>query len=217
MAQIAPAETETTDDTPSSAGQITSFLGAAAAGIFNWVIVPAGIVLILHFFVFQAFHVVGYSMVPTLDQADYLIIDKLDASLTRAAKIIGQSGNYYPKRGEIIVFHYPKDPSLVFVKRTIALPGDHVLVKNGKVTIINKDHPQGYNPDTTHLIADPVTLGDVDETVPQGNVFVLGDNRTPNGSFDSRDWGDLPANMIIGKAVLRLLPLNRFHVMGTGS
>lgn len=180
-------------------------------------VVPAGIVLVLHFFVFQAFHVVGYSMTPTLDQADYLIIDKLDASLTRAAKLIGKSGNYYPKRGEIIVFHYPKDPSLIFVKRTIALPGDHIIVKDGKVTLINKDHPQGINPDATHLVADPVTLGDVDEVVPDGNIFVMGDNRTPNGSFDSRDWGDLPTNLIIGKAVLRLLPLNRFHPLGTGS
>lgn len=209
-----PTETE---EAPSSGSQVTAFLGAAAAGFFNWVVVPAGIVLVLHFFVFQAFHVVGYSMIPTLDQADYLIIDKLDASLARVAKLVGKSGNYYPKRGEIIVFHYPKDPSLVFVKRTIALPGDHIIVKDGKVTLINKDHPQGINPDATHLVADPVTLGDVDEIVPNGNIFVMGDNRTPNGSFDSRDWGDLPTNMIIGKAVLRLLPLNRFHPFGTGS
>jgi signal peptidase I len=191
----------------------SGLLWALVLGIVNWLVVPAGIVLVLHLFVFQAFHVVGYSMVPTLDQSDYLIVSKVDASLSRFGKFIGKSGEYIPQRGEIIVFHYPRDPNLVFVKRVIAVPGERVVVKSGKVTVYNDKHPQGFSPDTNHPVSDPVTLGDVDETVPEGKVFVMGDNRSPNGSFDSRDWGSLPSHDIIGKAVLRLLPLNKFKII----
>lgn len=212
------ADAEADQETPETFGQKAfGFFTTGMVGIFNWLIVPAAIVLVLHFFVFQAFHVVGYSMIPTLDQSDYLIISKLDATLARAGKLVGQSGYYIPKRGEIIVFHYPKDPTLVFVKRVVGLPGEHVTVKAGKVTVYNSEHPNGFDPDTTHQVADPVTLGDIDEVVPKGNLFVLGDNRTPNGSFDSRDWGDLPSDMIIGKSVLRLLPLNKLRIFSPGS
>lgn len=190
--------------------------GAIFGGIFNWLIVPAGIVAILHFFVFQAFHVVGFSMYPTLGNGDYLIISKIDASFARLSKLVGKQGYYIPHRGEIIVFHFPGDPTVDFVKRVIAVPGDHVVVKDGKVTVFDKLHPDGFNPDVNHQIADPNTLGSVDEVVPEGKVFVLGDNRTPNGSYDSRDWGDLPSSYIIGRAILRLLPLQNMQILHTG-
>jgi signal peptidase I len=182
-------------------------------GLVNWLIVPAAIVLILHLFVFQAFHVVGSSMVPTLDQSDYLIVSKINASLARFSKLAGKPGDYIPSRGEIIVFHYPKDPNLVFVKRVIGVPGDRVVVSGGKVTVYSPKNPNGLNPDQNYQVADPVTLGQIDLVVQPGKVFVMGDNRTPNGSFDSRDWGELPSKDIIGKAVLRLLPLNKFKII----
>lgn len=171
--------------------------------IINWLVIPAAIVLILHNFVFQAFHVVGLSMFPTLHDEDYLIISKVGGSWAKLAR-----HPYLPARGQIVVFHYPKDPSLVFVKRAIGLPGDHVVVANGQVKIYNATHPDGFSPDQGFQIADPTTLGTFDDIVPAGNVFVMGDNRAPNGSFDSRDWGYLPSEYIIGDAILRLLPLS---------
>jgi signal peptidase I len=119
---------------------------------------------------------------------------------------VGQNKQYIPARGEIIVFRYPKDPTKVFVKRVIGLPGDRIVIKNGSVTVFNKANPNGFNPDTKYEKSDTTTLIDTDEVVQAGNLFVMGDNRTPSGSYDSREWGELPSSYIIGHAVLRLAP-----------
>ncbi|HSH31388.1 MAG TPA: signal peptidase I, partial [Candidatus Saccharimonadales bacterium] len=199
-----------------SSGVLSSLfagLWALVAGVLNWVVIPLGIVLVLHNFVFQAFHVVGSSMVPSLHETDYLVISKVEGSVARA-KSLSDKNAYVPERGEIVVFRYPKDPSLVFVKRVIGLPGERVVVKGGKITVYNEASPQGFNPDTTstYKVADSITLGDYDDTIPEGNVFVVGDNRAPNGSFDSREWGPLPTNHIIGEAAIRLLPIDDFRI-----
>ncbi len=216
-----PESTETPTDQPASgpivesdlapnpnapqptSSRLASFLMEFFKGLLNWVVVPVLVVLVLHNFIFQAFHVVGTSMVPTLHDADYLIVSKVGDSLSHI-----EGKPYIPHRGEVIVFHYPKDPSLIFIKRVIGLPGDHVIVKDGLVTIYNSAHSGGYDPDVSLNLDSPPTLGDFDDTVPADSVFVLGDNRSPNGSFDSREWGFLPTKDIIGHAIFRLLPLN---------
>jgi signal peptidase I len=178
------------------------------AFLFSWIIFPVVAVLILHFFVFSAYHVVGTSMSNTLHPTDYLIISKVSSTEALIQRdILHHNVLYVPKRDQIIVFHYPGDPTEIFVKRVIGLPGDHVIVKGGSVTIINSAHPKGFDPNTGYEATNTATLGNVDEIVPAGNVFVLGDNRTEGGSFDSRDWGNLPSSYIIGNAVLRLWPL----------
>jgi signal peptidase I len=89
------------------------------------------------------------------------------------------------------------------------LPGERVVVKDGKFTIYNSDHPEGFNPDTTtgYKIAAPTTPGEVDVTLKSGQIFVSGDNR-PN-SEDSRYFGPVDVNNIVGKLSLRLLPINK--------
>ena len=183
------------------------------AGIFSWIIFPIAVVLILHNFVFQAYHVLGTSMVNTLHDSDYLIISKVGYTEALIGRTFGRNDLYLPARGEIIVFHYPKDPTKIFVKRVIGLPGDHIVIKNGTVTVFNKQHPAGYSPDVKYEPAGTQTLIDTDETVQPGNLFVMGDNRTPGGSFDSREWGELPSSYIIGNAVLRLLPLDQVKIL----
>jgi len=204
-----PPLPDTTDDQPDKPPRTAA---AGLAFIFSWIIFPLLAVFILHFFVFQAYHVVGTSMLSTLEPNDYLIISKV-ADTTSAIKhnLLGQHTSYIPARNEIIVFHYPLDPTLTFVKRVIGLPGDHVIITGGQVTIYNAQHPAGFSPNTGYEPAGTQTDGSVDEIVPPGNVFVLGDNRTPGGSFDSRDWGNLPSNDIIGNVVLRLLPLDQLR------
>jgi signal peptidase I len=192
----------------SIARSFSSIFGA----IFSWIIFPVAVVLILHNFVFQAYHVLGTSMVPTLHDTDYLIISKLGYTQALVERTLNKNKVYIPARGQIIVFHYPKDTTKIFVKRVVGLPGDHIVIKNGTVTVSNTQHPEGFSPDTNYEPKDTATLIDTDEVVQQGNVFVMGDNRTPGGSYDSREWGELPSSYIIGNAVLRLLPLDQIKV-----
>jgi signal peptidase I len=195
------------NDPKTALTSIASGFSTIFGAVFSWVIFPIAVVLILHNFVFQAYHVIGTSMVPSLHDTDYLIISKLGYTQNLIERTLGQDKKYIPARGQIIVFRFPKDPSRVFVKRVIGLPGDRVVVKNGTVTVYNKDHASGFDPDDKYETKDTTTLIDTDEVVQGGNVFVMGDNRSPNGSYDSREWGELPSSYIIGNAVLRLLPL----------
>jgi signal peptidase I len=152
-------------------------------------------------------------MVPTLHETDYLIISKLGYTKALVERTLGRNSVYVPDRGQIIVFRYPKEPSKVFVKRVIGLPGDRVVIKNGTVTVFNKEKPNGFNPDEDYEKKDTQTLIDTDQVVQDGSVFVIGDNRAAGGSYDSREWGDLPSSYIIGNAVLRLLPLDQVKIL----
>jgi signal peptidase I len=212
-ASPAPDQTTPTNGTSSTLSNIASGFSSVFGAIFSWIIFPVGVVLILHNFVFQAYHVLGTSMVPTLHETDYLIISKLGYTEALVERTFGKNKLYIPARGQIVVFRYPKDPSKVFVKRVIGVPGDRVVIKNGAVTVYNNEHPDGFNPDTGYEGKDTATLIDTDETVQAGNIFVMGDNRTPSGSFDSREWGELPSSYIIGNAVLRLLPLDQVKIL----
>lgn len=208
-AAATPLQEEQESQLSSIAHGFTSILG----GIFSWIIFPVAVVLILHNFVFQAYHVLGTSMVPTLHDTDYLIISKVGYTQALVGRSLGKNDPYLPARGQIIVFHYPKDPSKIFVKRVVGEPGDHVVVRNGTVTVFNSAHPSGFNPDTNYEPSGTQTLIDTDVTVQQDNLFVMGDNRTPGGSYDSREWGQLPSSYIIGNAVLRLLPLDQVKIL----
>jgi signal peptidase I len=207
------APPDTTDAGQSPLGTIASGFSSVMGAIFSWIIFPVAVVLILHNFVFQAYHVLGTSMVPTLHETDYLIISKVGYTQALVEHMFHKNTQYIPGRGQIIVFRYPKDPSKVFVKRVVGLPGDRIVIKNGTVTIYNKEHSAGFNPDTSYEKTDTTTLIDTDEVVQDGNLFVMGDNRTPSGSYDSREWGELPSSYIIGHAVLRLLPLDQIRFL----
>ncbi len=208
-----PTDTESTESAGTAISSIARGFSTIFGAIFSWIIFPIAVVLILHNFVFQAYHVIGTSMVPSLHDADYLIVSKLGYTQSLVERMLGQDKKYIPARSQVIVFRFPKDTTRVFVKRVIGLPGDRVVVKNGGVSVYNKEHPNGFNPDATYESDGTTTLVDTDEVVQEGNVFVMGDNRTPNGSYDSREWGELPSSYIIGNAVLRLLPLDQVKVL----
>lgn len=176
--------------------------------IFSWIILPGLIVLFLHSFVFQAFYVSGSSMNPDFQDGDYLIIDKVGFTLSNLKATFGLDTSLDLKRGDVLVFRYPNNPSTFFIKRLIGLPGDRVVVKDGKVTIYNAEHPEGLTLTEPYIDQSMVTQGDVDEVVDKDKYFVMGDNRSPNGSFDSREWGQLPRYDVVGVATARLLPIN---------
>jgi len=168
------------------------------------------IALLLTQFVFQSYQVDGQSMQPTLLNNDRLIVLKAPRTW---ARLTGHS--YIPARGDVIIF---SEPNLIgldntsqpkdLVKRVIGLPGDHVVIKDGSITVYDKQHPNGFDPDKTlsYGKAIPFTSGNIDITVPIGDIYVCGDNR--GNSYDSRIFGPVPAGQIVGKLVLRVLPLN---------
>lgn len=165
-------------------------------------------------FVFQSYQVDGPSMENTLQNDDRLIVWKLPRTV---ARITGHA--YVPNRGDIIIFNegnlatYGQPNVTQLVKRVIGLPGDRVVVKDGKITIYNKQNPNGFNPDTSlpygkeHPLS--FTNGDIDVTLHSNQIFVCGDNRTV--SLDSRTFGPVNLNDIIGKLVLRVYPFNEIE------
>ncbi len=155
-------------------------------------IVAVGAVFLIRQFLVQPFLVSGSSMVPTFSNGDYLLIDELTYRF-RA-----------PERGEVIVFHYPKDESTYFIKRIIGLPGEKVQIKSGALTIFNSAHPDGFTLNETYLPKGTATGDDKIVTLGPKEYFMMGDNRAY--SFDSRMWGPMGSGEIVGVARFRLWP-----------
>jgi signal peptidase I len=106
----------------------------------------------------------------------------------------------FPQRGDIIVFHYPGDPTDDYVKRIIGLPGDHLLIEGGKLYINDVLLDEPYLPENMRTFP----RSRYSNVVPEDSYFVLGDNRL--GSSDSRNWGMLERELIIGKASFSYWP-----------
>jgi len=160
--------------------------------LFLWeivkiVILALLIVIPIRYFVFQPFVIKGSSMEPNFHQGDYLIVDEISYRFTS------------PERGDVIVFRYPRDTSQRFIKRVIGLPGETIEIKQGKINIIKGIENRELNESEYGLkesYTDNLTL-----SLAENEYFVLGDNRV--ASFDSRKWGALSKNYIIGKVILK--------------
>ena len=176
---------------------------------YRWLVLPTAILLLLHAFVLSTFHVQGASMESTLQPGDFLLVSKLGATQAKVVGLLGRASSYLPRRGEIVVFRFPQNPSLILVKRVIGLPGDRVVIQSGRVIVYDPLHAEGYDPvvGTDAQLVGDITEGSFDHVVPADHVFVIGDNRTPGASIDSREWGDLPSRDIVGGVVIRMLPL----------
>lgn len=162
------------------------------------VVIALVIVVPLRVFVFQPFLVKGDSMEPNYHSGDYLIIDELSYRLRS------------PERGEVIVLKFPLDTSQRFIKRIVGLPGETVEVKDGKVIIYgerngDKDAEILSEP---YLPFDLATPGSVRIDLKEGEYFVLGDNRS--FSSDSRKWGIVEKNLIVGRVSLDVFSLAAF-------
>ena len=165
-------------------------------------------------FVFQSYQVDGPSMEQTLQNNDRLIVWKLPRTWSR---ITGHQ--YVPQRGDIIVFTqsglatYGQQDTKQLIKRVIGLPGDRVVVAQNTITIYNKQHPNGFQPDKTlpyHSQITEATTGNIDITLGKNQLFVCGDNRTD--SLDSRIFGPVSTNNVIGKLVVRIMPISKAEV-----
>ncbi len=181
-------------------------------GFLSFVQLVGGSILLALFinhFIFQSYQVYGLSMTPTLHDGDRLIISKVEKSLSTISR-----DDWLPERGNIIVFRNPRNPeSPQLIKRVIGLPGERVVVRDGNITIYNKDNPDGFMPDKFLGLELGITAGNVDITVPEGHIFVSGDHREQGGSLDSRnELGTVPLDLIVGQLVLKILPLSDAQV-----
>lgn len=196
--------------------------------IFSLIIFVFFVILGTYFlntYIMRSYNVVGASMENTLHGKDRLIVNRAAVSLSH---FFGKP--YVPERGQIIVF-LNGDASgpltcgveasirdQYIIKRVIAFPGERVVVKDGKLTVYNKEHPEGFNPDESTRKSDQdgpkkYTAGEVDMTVPEDEIFVAGDNREGTHSYDSRyGLGAIPYCRIIGPVLLRLYPFDKIRL-----
>lgn len=151
-------------------------------------------------FAIQTVHVLGYSMVPTLNNGDYLMATKVDLRFTD------------PQRGDIVILKDPVDSSQDFVKRVIALPGERLRIQSGHIYINGRLLSEPYMAGGEAWVTDNdwprgAAASSSGEIIPHGTYFVMGDNR--NHSSDSRLFGPIKRDQIEARAWIRLLPLDK--------
>jgi signal peptidase I len=162
------------------------------------VVISLLIVIPIRYFVVQPFFVKGQSMEPNFDDGQYLIIDEISYRLES------------PARGEVVIFRYPNNPSEYYIKRIIGLPGETVEIIGGGIIVYNKENQNGFVLKEPYLLDGEKTNGAMKVELGVGEYFVLGDNRA--ASSDSRRWGPLEENLIIGRVWLRAWPFETAKV-----
>jgi signal peptidase I len=159
-------------------------------------------VFFIRSFVVQPFLVSGASMEPTFSSGNYLLIDEITYRFRE------------PQRGETVVFRYPGDITSFFIKRIIGLPGEMIEIRDNIVTITN---PNGEQETLTieepYIKPETKTIGEKTTALGADEYYVLGDNR--GNSFDSRNWGPLDKDDIIGVVRIRIFPFNKFGTLNT--
>ena len=193
-------DSQTASNEKTSPNTTASEKNAASRSLILYTAVALGLALFIRFFIAAPYIVSGASMEPTFDNLHYLIVDRVSYELGE------------PSRGDVIVFDLPTELGRSLIKRVIGLPGETVIMSGNTIMIQNAEHPEGFTLDEPYL--DPANLGGENNmrvTLAQGEYFVLGDNR--HVSSDSRVWGALPRETIVGRVLLRLYPLNMMSAL----
>lgn len=164
------------------------------------ILIAASVFLVIYIFLMRPFEVSGESMFPTYKHGEYILTNLITLRFSD------------PKQGEVIVFKSPTDENKDFIKRVIAVPGDTIMIEESKV-YINGDllDESLYLSDTVQTPNGPFLQAGRSVTVPDGHFFVMGDNR-PHSS-DSREWGFLPLDEIIGKSFFVYWPPQNMRVI----
>ncbi|MEK7642083.1 MAG: signal peptidase I [Patescibacteria group bacterium] len=177
--------------------------GQSAWQVFReWIqviVIALVVALPIRFFIAEPFIVNGASMDPTFSTGQFLIVD-------RVSYRFGE-----PKRGDVIVFEYPNNPSIYYIKRIIGLPGETISMKRGVVTIMSDSQPEGMVLDESYIDSSHSSVDTLKVSLTGDQYFVMGDNRAQ--SSDSRVWGPLDKDFIVGRPVVRLLPMNALKIL----
>jgi signal peptidase I len=210
---VAKTKIETNVDLDADSGDSLIWEIVKTVGVFLLAII------IFRFYIFQPFLVKGTSMEPNFHDGQYLVVNEFSYHVSD------------PKRGDVVVFKHPEPsctefvesnyfnrvfrqgPCTNYIKRVVGLPGETVIIKDGKVFVKNDKNSNGFELDEDFIVSGIPTLGDSTTTLGKDEYFVLGDNRYPNASSDSREWGVLPRKNITGKVGLILYPFNNITVV----
>ncbi|HEY4503636.1 MAG TPA: signal peptidase I [Candidatus Paceibacterota bacterium] len=163
--------------------------------IIKFTLIALAVVIPIRTYVAQPFIVNGFSMYPTFSSGEYLIVDELTYNFKK------------PERQDVIVLRYPLSPKTYFIKRIIGLPEETLIVKDGQITIINKENPEGITINDSYVVPSHRKKDNFKITLGPKEYFVMGDNRTE--SSDSRVWGSLEEKYIVGRPIIRLTPLSK--------
>ncbi len=169
--------------------------------LIKLLVISVVVVVPFRLYVAQPFIVEGASMDPTFESGDYLIVDEFTYHFKA------------PLRGSVLIFKYPKDTKKSFIKRVIGLPNETVIISNGVIAIVNSENPEGFILDEPYI-----KLTKKENSLYKlgpNEYFVLGDNRP--ASSDSRVWGPVPEDNIIGRPIIRFFPPGYLPGDKTGS
>ncbi len=164
------------------------------------VVISLAIIIPVRYFLIQPFYVKGASMEPSFYDHEYLIIDEISYRFVE------------PKRGDIIVFRYPRNPQEYFIKRVIGLPGEKVEIREGEIYVYNDEYKDGVILEENYLSEETKTYGNFSSEIvelTEGEYFVLGDNR--NSSKDSRSFGPVKESFVTGRVFFRGWPFNKIE------
>jgi signal peptidase I len=177
---------------PGNSPTVKSSIGSGTVSLLRDVAISVALAVILIVFIYQPVKVEGTSMMPGISDQERIFVNKYEYKL----------GANNIHRGDLVVFHYPKDPRESYIKRVVGLPGDNVQIKDGDVYVNSARLDEPYVPEE-YRDRDSMPL----QRVPPDDYFVLGDHR--NSSSDSRSWGFVGRNRIYGKAVLVYWPFEK--------
>jgi len=171
-------------------------MGVFILDMIETLVMALAVFVIVYLFLFQPHQVRGSSMYPNFHDGEYILTDKISYRLGE------------PKRGDVVVFRAPRNEEYDYIKRIVGLPGDTIRIDGGRIFLNNSLINEAYLPKDHITSAGGFIKAGQIATVPKEQYFVLGDNR--NHSSDSREWGFVPKENIIGKAWLRYWPPERF-------
>ncbi|MDP2873743.1 MAG: signal peptidase I [bacterium] len=166
--------------------------------ITETIVIALAIFVVIYLFAVQPHEVKGDSMLPNFVSGEYLLTNKITYRF------------HEPQRGDVIVFKFPLAQQFDYIKRIIALPNDEIMLQDNQVTIYNSQHPNGLALKELYLKPGTIVSGRsfLPEgkrlKIPEGEYFVMGDNR--ERSSDSREWGFVPRELIIGRSWVRYWP-----------
>ena len=166
--------------------------------LLKFAVIAIPIVLLIRTYVIGPFVVSGASMDFTFTNGQYLIVDELSYHFNN------------PKRGEVVIFRYPLDTKRFYIKRVIGLPGEMVSITDGIVTITGAEYPRGHTLSEPYINQTNKKIDSLVTKLGEDEYFVMGDNRA--GSSDSRIWGPVKRDLIVGRPLVRLFPVSKIDI-----